>query len=227
MYRLAHELSSTGRSVITTTTTKIFPPQPHQSRKLILLADDPKLSSLPKHLSVYGHVTVGELTLPNGKLEGVSSAAINQCLDVADIVLVEADGAARKPVKAPEEWEPVLPERVHLVIPVVGLDCVGRPADSDTVFRLERFLKVTELHPGGIISPHSIGRLLAHPEGSLKNVPDNALVIPYLSKIDSIQDETVLQEIIEAAFSYSDGRIKKAVAGQLRERLSVNVVQPK
>lgn len=227
MFRLAHELSSTGRTVLTTTTTKIFPPLPHQSPKLILLTDEPKLDSLSKHLSVYGHLTIGKSTLPDGKVQGVAPAIIDHCLEVADIVLVEADGAARKPVKAPEEWEPVVPERVHLMIPVVGLDCIGKPATSDTVFRLERFLKVTELNSGGIITPHTLGRLLAGSEGSLKNVPDDALVIPYLNKIDAIHDETILQEIIETAFSFSDGRITKAVAGQLRERLSVKIVQPK
>jgi probable selenium-dependent hydroxylase accessory protein YqeC len=226
MYRLAHEISLTGRSVITTTTTKIFPPQPHQSRILILLADETKLDSLSKHLSVHRHLTVGESILPNGKVQGVTSAIINECLDVADIVLVEADGAARKPVKAPEKWEPVLPEKVHLVIPVVGLDCVGKPANSDTVFRLEHFLKVTGLNPGRLITPDTIGRLLAHSEGSLKNVPDDALVVPYLNKLDTFTNGKGLQEIIETAFSLSAGRIKKAVAGQLRERLWVKVVQP-
>jgi probable selenium-dependent hydroxylase accessory protein YqeC len=226
MYQLAHELSSTGRSVITTTTTKIFPPQPHQSRKLVLLADGPKLDSLSKYLSVHGHLTLGASILPNGKVEGVTSTIIDMCLDVADVVLVEADGAARKPVKAPEEWEPVLPEKAHHVIPVVGLDCVGKLADSETVFRLECFLRVTELSPGGTITPEAIGRLLAHPKGSLKNVPDDALVVPYLSKLDTAQDETVLRKIIETAFSLSGGRINKAVAGQLRERLCAIIVQP-
>ena len=226
MYRLAHELNSTGRSVITTTSTKIFTPGPHQSPKLVLLSDEPKLEHLPKYLSKYRHLTLGESILPTGKVQGVTSPIIEQCLNVADIVVLEADGAAGKSIKAPEDWEPVLPEMADLVIPVVGLDCIDRQANSDTVFRLECFLRVTGLKQGQTITPQVIGRLLAHPQGSLKNVPVTAAVVPYLNKLDMIKDETILQEIIETAFSLSLGRINKGAAGQLRERFDVKLILP-
>jgi probable selenium-dependent hydroxylase accessory protein YqeC len=226
MYRLAHELNSSGRLVVTTTTTKIFTPEPYQSPKLVLLSEDPKLEYLQKHLSKYRHLTIGELILPNGKVQGVTSSVIEQCLSVADIIVLEADGAAGKSIKAPEDWEPVLPEMVDLVIPVVGLDCIDRQAGSETVFRLERFLKVTDLKPTQTITPQIIGRLLAHPAGSLKNVPDSATIVPYLNKLDMIKDETIFQDIIETAFSLSHGRIKKGVAGQLRGRLDVKLILP-
>lgn len=40
---------------------------------------------------------------------------------------IEADGAKRLPLKAPGEWEPVIPEFVDLVIGVVGMDALGEP----------------------------------------------------------------------------------------------------
>ena len=70
---------------------------------------------------------------------------IARCLDLADKVIVEADGADGRPIKAPEDWEPVIPTFANLVIPVVGLDCVGKPASEDWVFRIERFLALTGL----------------------------------------------------------------------------------
>ena len=161
MYALAREMVAHHETVVTTTTTKILPPKSDESPWLILLEDDPELISLAAHLSEWGHVTVAQsLDHSSGKLQGVSADIIRRCLDVAGRVLIEADGAAGRPIKAPERWEPVIPDFVDLVIPVVGLDSIGKPATEEWVFRLERFLSVTGLGPGEIITPNVVGRLV-------------------------------------------------------------------
>jgi probable selenium-dependent hydroxylase accessory protein YqeC len=134
LYALARELQRKGRTVVTTTTTKIFPPTRSQSPCLILLTDDPALRTLPAQLLDVGHVTVGRSILfPVMKVEGVEEPIIELCKKAADHVLVEADGAAGRPIKAPEEWEPVIPRGTDLVIHLVGLDCLGKPVADDWV----------------------------------------------------------------------------------------------
>ena len=44
----------------------------------------------------------------------------------ADLVLVEADGSRRLPLKYPNETEPVIPEDIDLILSVTGLSALGK-----------------------------------------------------------------------------------------------------
>ena len=222
MYALAREMVARHEKVVTTTTTKILPPKSDESPWLILLEDDPELISLPTHLSEWEHVTVAQsLDHSSRKLQGVSAETIKRCLDVAGRVLIEADGAAGRPIKAPERWEPVIPDFVDLVIPVVGLDSIGKPATEEWVFRLERFLSVTGLGPGEIIKPNVVGRLLSHPEGALKGVPRTARIVPYLNKLDLLKSGADEKETVEAIIAATNARMRRLVVGKLKGEVQV------
>lgn len=220
MYALAHEMVRAGKRVVSTTTTRIFPPASAESPCLILSEADPELEELPSSISRFGHVTVGRNILGVGKLEGVSEATIARCCEAADWVLVEADGAARKPVKAPESWEPVIPGFTDLVIQVVGLDCLGKPATDEWVFRLERFLAVTGLAKGQLISPESIGRLLGHEEGGLQGAPKRAKLAAFLNKLDLMDDPGRIDAVAKAVAMSAGDRISRVVAGTVRGSIS-------
>ncbi|MEW6114809.1 MAG: selenium cofactor biosynthesis protein YqeC [Thermodesulfobacteriota bacterium] len=218
MYRLAFELRARGQKVVTTTTTKIFPPRPEESPQLVVIDDKPDLTALRRELSEFGHITVTGPRTASGKLDSVSEENIREFLAVADCVIAEADGAAGRPIKAPEAWEPVVASFTDLVIPVVGLDAVGRAVTDDVVFRLARFLEVTGLAEGVTITAEAVGRLLAHPQGALKNVPSRAQIIPYLNKLDLLADRSVFQEISRVAIQESASRVGRMVAGSLKGR---------
>lgn len=223
MYALAREMQGLGKKVVTTTTTKIYPPEPHQSPALVLLRDDPDLETLPCLLDRVGSVTVGQSILQSGKLEGITDATFQRCLTYADWILVEGDGASGQPVKAPEPWEPVIPAFTDIVIPVVGLDCVGRPASEQWVFRLNRFLAVTGLTRGERITPSSIAVLLRSPEGGLKGVPEKAEVVPFLNKKDRLDKEWDLDETANMILAGVGDRISRLVVGRLRGEIRVRV----
>ncbi len=218
MYALAAEFVAGGQTVITTTTTKIFPPNIGQTSRLVLMSDDPQLLTLPEELQKHRHVTVGRCIIqPIGKVDGIDDEVLKTCLQLTDRVVVEADGASEKPVKAPEEWEPVVPVMADLVIPVIGLDCLGKPATDQWVFRLERFLIVTGLQRDEQITPQALARLLAHPEGAMKGVGLHAQVIPFLNKDDLLGDQSVIDEIAHGLANDSGKRIKWLVHGSLKE----------
>ncbi len=216
MYSLAREMVSLGRRVVTTTTTKIFPPRPDQSPGLVLLSEDVSRANLAAGLARHGHVTLGSSLLKVGKVDGVSEETIYDSLRYADSVLVEADGAAGRSVKAPEKWEPVIPGAAELVIPVVGLDCIGARVTEDLVFRLERFLAVTGLQPGETISPESIGLLLGHPEGGIRGVPERSRVVPFLNKVDLLSPEWDVEELVAVVLRAAGDRIRRIVVGKLK-----------
>lgn len=205
--------------MICTTTTKIFPPNSLQSPKIIFLNDDlPQLKEVSSQIADFRRLTVGRrIDTSSGKVLGVSIEQISSLTQMADHVIIEADGASGRPIKAPAPHEPVIPGIASLVIPVIGLDALFRPANSKNVFRLENFVTVTNSSPGATITPHEIGQLSNHPEGLLRNVPDSATVTVFLNKIDKIEDPKSVVGSATLILQNKGERIKSVVAGTLAE----------
>jgi probable selenium-dependent hydroxylase accessory protein YqeC len=222
MFRIAREISAMGGTVITATTTNIRPPAPDQSPALILTSEDPELASLPDRVKSFGHVTIGHAIGAAGKVSGVDESALLRCVAAARITVVEADGAAGRSIKAPEPWEPVIPSFSALVIPVAGLDCMGRPASPDRVFRLDRFLEVAGIREGDPITPQVAAEVILSPRGGMKGVPPRATVIPYLNKSD-LCDPQVLDELAGEILRRGRPRVRRVVAGSLLSGFTAQV----
>lgn len=118
MYTLAEELKSHGK-VIICTSTKIK--QPTQYPTLFDAAEQEIAAALTKHdvLCVADRTGEDKLCAPQ-----IPFAELAQ---LADYVIVEADGAKRLPLKAHAPHEPVIPERTQRTIMVVGIDGIGKP----------------------------------------------------------------------------------------------------
>ena len=54
------------------------------------------------------------------KIRGLSEEEYRKLKTQCDVLLVEADGAKRKPLKVPAEHEPVIPEDTDMVIGIAG-----------------------------------------------------------------------------------------------------------
>lgn len=226
MYALARELVGLGQTVVSTTTTKICPPEHGESPHLILARNASELSDLPARLSEFRHVTVGRSTDPaTSKLQGVSDEIIHALAGYADRVLVEADGAAGRPVKAPASWEPAIPSATDLVILVVGLECLGRPAEDKWVFRLKEFLALTGLTTGDPVTPQSISRLVADPNGGLKGVAPGMTIILFLNKLDLLTERELAKETVNAIRERSAGRIRRIVVGTLKQTVQLELYE--
>lgn len=226
MYALARDLVGRGQTVVSTTTTKIYPPRADQSSHLVLADNAAQLAELPARLDHFRHVTVGRSIDPSSsKLQGVSEEIISALAGISQRVLVEADGAAGRPVKAPAPWEPVIPSITNLVIPVVGLDCLGRRADEKWVFRLTHFLAVTGLAIGDPVTPTSIGKLVTDPNGGLKGVAPGMSVVPFLNKLDLLAEREPVMETINAIRHYSGARIQRVVVGTLKGTVRVEAYE--
>ena len=102
------------------------------------------------HLDQYRHITIARERLGSGKLKGVSPNLVNELWSSnrIDIIIIEADGAAGRPVKAPRESEPVIPTRTTLVVAILGVDGVGKELNEENVFQPERVSKITGIPAG-------------------------------------------------------------------------------
>jgi probable selenium-dependent hydroxylase accessory protein YqeC len=186
MYALAQELSSKGKKVITTTTTRIMPPEPDQSPCLVLSEDEDSLiSQLKEAFSNCFHVTAAHHKT-DSKLKGLAPETVDRlaAIHIADYIINEADGAARKPLKAPNATEPVIPASTSLVVAVIGMDALGKPLTPETAFRPELITHITGLAAGSEITAGDMATLLTNRHGIIQNSPGGARIVPFLNKIE-------------------------------------------
>ena len=193
MFALAKWLSDDGRTVITTTSTKILHPPSEASRAVVIEADVPRLIPCAREaLRDTAHVTIGRARLAgNGnKLCGFSEHDLDRLheANIADYILVEADGAAGRSIKAHGDHEPVVSPRADLVIAVIGIDCIGKPLSDKHVHRPWRYADILGCAQGAPITAKDISTLFFHPQGYLKAVGPQTEVAVFLSKVKSPTD---------------------------------------
>lgn len=184
MFALASLLQRQGQKVLTTTTTKIYPP-PHFHSPFVYCTSDPVhwLSSHQDLVVLHGHTTLAAGVLPQAKLQGFSPRTIDaiHSLGLFDWILVEADGAGHRPLKAPAEHEPVVPESSSMVITVAGMWGVGKPLCTQWVLRPERFASLAGMDMNQAVSAEHLARVLVHPQGPLKASPPASINVLFLN----------------------------------------------
>ncbi len=149
---------------------------------------------------------------------GLATALIDQIVTAGlfDVLFVKADGARMRWIKAPETDEPVIPDCVSTVIPVVSARAIGAPLNEDVAHRVERVEQVTGARRGQRIQPEHLGRLLAHPHGALKNVRD-ARIVPVINMVDTPELERLARDAARVALELCD-RFQRIVLTSLRRQ---------
>lgn len=103
------------------------------------------------------------------KITGLSEPERSLYFDMAEVVLIEADGAKRMPCKVPAAHEPVILKECDTVVGVMGIRSVGRPL-REVCFRLEEAQKSFGCHPDERLTPELAAEFLASDLGTKKNV---------------------------------------------------------
>lgn len=233
MVRLAWELAKAGKGVVFTTTTHILEPLITQTRVILLETDEQaiieQLPGLVHHYRVVALASgyaddhwpeAGEpLSAQRArKLRGVSPDLVGRiaALPHVDYILVEADGAKGRSLKAPADHEPAIPASTTLLVPLAALDIIGRSLDPAWVHRPERLAALCDLTAGQAISPAVVAAVLAHPQGGLKGCPPGARVVPFLNKAETQEGQAAAADIAAALLRSS--RICHVVAGAAASR---------
>jgi probable selenium-dependent hydroxylase accessory protein YqeC len=224
MFRLAKELLLSGKKVVTTTTTKILEPASGETSSLFIDPDEEKIKDFVwRHLDQYHHITVALERLERGKLKGISPDLVNELWSSYEIdtIIIEADGAAGRPIKAPREKEPVIPSSTTLVVAMLGVDGMERKLSEENVFQAERVSKMTGIPIGENLTDEAMAILMTHPQGLFKGTPSSARVVSFLNKVDIpngvVKAKCIAQKIIEKKHR----QIERVVLGQLKDERPV------
>ncbi len=194
MFRLAKELVKKGRRVITTTTTKIYRPANTKKHSLILLRSPEDIKKISMEFMKVPHITIGHSIIQKKnqeKLIGIEEKLIHKIHQEFDTItiLVEADGAKGRPLKAPAKWEPVVPNKSQIVFIVIGLSGIKRPLNESTVFRSHIFSHVTKTPLHFPIELDTIERIVAHHRGLLKGLPTKSIKLLFLNQADRLKKD--------------------------------------
>lgn len=199
IFRLARELP---HPVIVTATA-------HLHVDHIGLADSHWIGEKPEDLAGLEENLSGVM-LVTGPVDGDRTTGLNASLitRLCELsithrlpLLIEADGSRQRPLKAPADHEPVIPEWVDAVVVVAGLTGLGKSITEEYVHRPELFALLCARKMGETITPENLVRVLTHPGGGLKNIPPQARRIALLNQADTPELQALAKMISKQLLS--------------------------
>jgi probable selenium-dependent hydroxylase accessory protein YqeC len=171
---VADELAEAGMTFLTAPTTKMLVSETEKMGALVTAenAGELRTKAMAALSDGASGVVVGSGLLSKNRVGGVQPDAISSLAPLADVVLVEADGSRRRPIKGTADHEPALPDAVTFVVAVGNIRAFGAPLTEENVHRPELFSKLTGIGAGQSITARAFARALA--QGSLGNTPETA-----------------------------------------------------
>jgi len=220
MFAAAHALAAEGRSVLTTTSTRILYPEAAQSERVVLGSDAAALvERLRAEFATHRHVTVVAPDPEGGrKVGGLSVAVLDAFVDarIAEHVLVEADGAAGRSLKAHAGHEPVVSPRADLVIAVIGVDCLGAPMDDQHVHRAALLRERLGRPAGALVTAEDVAGMVLGRDGWLARVGREAEVVVFVNKAATAAARDDARRLAVALRAADAGRqLARVVAGDV------------
>ena len=225
LFQLARELALSGATkgsaveeqpVIVTATTHLHVNQ-------IELADSNWIAQKPEDLAQLEDALRG-VVLVTGPLDGDRTKGVDNCMlfwlrefvqNYRIPLLIEADGSRQKPLKAPAEHEPAIPEFVETVVVVAGLSGLGKPLTEEHVHRSEIFARLSGLGIGDTVTPEAIVCVLTHPAGGLKNIPSQARRVALLNQADTAELQSLAGKMAFELLPHYDAVIVASLQPQV------------
>lgn len=179
IFYLAEKLSGEGRRVIVTTTTHMAwePERP--------FAQAGDIRTLCHQISKYGYAVVAHHEAGQPKISGICEEMLEELSGFCDLLLVEADGSRRMPLKIPALWEPAIPRKADIVVGVLGLDSIGGKI-CDTVHRPKDVAAFLGKSPEEPVTWEDVAKIAVSPKGLRKGTEGRRFLV-YLNKVDVLQ----------------------------------------
>lgn len=206
MFQLADELAERGLRVLVTTSTHIVKPHEGQAAEIshvrelqditwneaILTAGTPVPCRREEGAAADNAPGAVKLAQPEGLDD---PKELERLLKLADVVLIEADGSGKKPVKVPREGEPVLIPQTGLVIACAGLSAVGKTFE-EACFRFAEQGQWLRRKSADVIEAEDMALILMDERGSRKNLNGRYYRI-VLNQADGMMQRQEAQQLIQ------------------------------
>lgn len=211
MFRLAAEHQ--GRILLSTSTHLGIEQNQLADAHIVLQSDeyfDPsKWPSEMRSVLLTGPLDTGErwTALSDDQLQALSLMAEEMGIPL----LIEADGARQRYLKAPAAHEPHIPNFVDQVVVVAGLSGIGQPLSAKLVHRPERFAELADMQMREEISIDHFLQVISHEEGGLKNIPKEARRVLLLNHVEDEAGSALVKSIAPKLLSAFHAIISAAI----------------
>lgn len=194
---MAEEARRKGCTVLVTTTTHMY------IEPDTLLTDD--ADEIIEQLGQQGFVMAGLMSeTDERKMTALSLETYHRVSQVADLVLIEADGSKHLPLKWPREDEPVIWDNVEQILVVVGLHGLNQKA-KDAVHRWELAKSHVSFDGNTTLHPSHVQELVM-----------KGYVIPLKEKYP--------EKEVKIKVAHDDSLYQRAVAKMLEEELDASIL---
>ena len=220
IHRLLDEYSSRG-PVLATTTTRVHPPDPQEGLALVSSDNLALLKLVLENIArdcskLPFKIIASRYFMSSNLVRGVPPDFFkNIDRSLFPVFLNEADGAASFSLKLPRESEPVPAVGAEYLVPVIGLDCIGRKLGADTVLRWLELSESFSLRKGDLITPEIAARILMHPRGVCKNPRPGTTIIPFINKVDSEEQDPSALELAAAILNNDAFPVERVIYGSV------------
>jgi len=183
MFALAHAFQS---PVVLSTTTHLGAWQAALADVHQILTSPEEINTLDFHQQNTLLVTgpAGEDERLAGLKDDVLEALLLRCKELVLPLLIEADGARQRSLKAPASYEPVIPGWVDTVVVMAGLGGLGEPLNAENVHRPEIFAQLSGCALNAPVEVRHLQIVLSSDKGGLKDIPVNARRICFLNQAE-------------------------------------------
>ncbi len=211
MYALASRCP--GRAGLTATVNCPYPPRELEAQ-LVVGEEATLLEAVRATPAEYRRVFFAQPGKHADWAAGIRAELVTQihAAHVFDLLLVKADGARRRLIKAPADGEPIYPPGTELVLYLVSAHVLGRKLNSGVAHRLEEFMALTGAAEEAIIGSEHIVELLTSTAGALKGLGPGTRVVPVINRVDTPARQQQARDIAERVLSASP-RLSGVVLG--------------
>lgn len=214
LYMLGRVFSK-EKTVLLTSTTKIYRPEPEQCRSLftgpaLYACRFAQAMERPALLTAAAREE-------NGKMTGYACSDLEEAAAAFPEMLIaaECDGSRGLSAKYYESWEPPVPACTGLLFAVAGADAICAPADESHIFRAEKFCSLHGVRYGTALAMPDFIRYIISNDGPLRNCPASAKKIAVINKWDAAAEDA--RGEAEALLAGALDRYDAVVCASLKE----------
>jgi probable selenium-dependent hydroxylase accessory protein YqeC len=218
MFKLAEELRYNNK-VLVTTTTKIYFPLDDKYDFICTNSEMLHKYALMKENGIY---ILGSGVNKENKILGLSKTELDKLAPHFDYILIEADGAKEKRLKAWNEFEPVIYEKTIKTIGIVDIQSLGMIINEDNVHRSKMFCELTGAHEGETVKLENLCKLILHPRGLFKSALGEKIL--YINKVETPNDLTLARSLVKQVKLENKKLIDSVFIGSLKTEVYSNKV---
>ncbi|MBU3188880.1 putative selenium-dependent hydroxylase accessory protein YqeC [Clostridium bowmanii] len=210
MFKLAEELRKSNK-ILVTTTTKIYLPS---LDKYDFICTDKYDFFRYSSMNENGIYVLGLGINDENKILGLSLKDLDELVPYFDYILIEADGAKEKSLKAWSEFEPIIHWKTTKTIGIMDIQSLGMIINEDNIHRSKIFCEITGAKMGNTVNLKHLTELILNPLGLFKAAKGEKIL--FINKVEEPDDLILAKLLIEEMNLNPKNLIDNIIIGSLK-----------